>query len=331
MNLKRALSLQHGRLSRLVLLQGTRAYQPLLVSFTLTGACNLRCAMCSTRSTSGIFLPPDLVLWTLRGLARRFWWVRPTVHLIGGEPMVHPGFALVVREACRLGFRTTITTNGFFLPTHAHDLVAWGVSHVTVSVDGPEDLHDEIRGVKGSYQAAREGVRRLLASRKKRPSVAINCTISPSNHTRLLETARTLASWGADSLTFQHLTFDEATMELAEAISPDALAHQLRSIRAEPLQTPTNVFPPIREQDLAPYYRDLHYPFGTSCVVPWLVARVYPGAEVAPCLDLYMGNLHTQTLPQVWHSKAWRAFRGTRRRGQLLPGCLRCCHRLYYS
>ncbi|MBN1423561.1 radical SAM protein [Candidatus Fermentibacteria bacterium] len=331
MNLKRILSWQHHRVSGMVRLQGGWSYQPFMVSFTLTGACNLRCAMCSTRSTSGIHLDADLVSRTLDDLARRWWWRKPVVHFIGGEPMVHVAFAELVRQACRQGFATSITTNGYFLPRYAKDLAAWGVNHITVSVDGPEGLHDHIRGVTGSYQAAREGVSRVLQARKKTPSIALNCTISPDNQARLQETVTDLAAWGADSLTLQHLVFDRSTIDLARAMNPEEIGRQLQSIRGRSFGMRLNVFPPIREGDINPYYRDLDYPFGTLCVVPWVVARVYPGAEVAPCLDLYMGTLREQPLPQIWNSPRWRKFRAARRRGSMLPGCLRCCHRQYYG
>lgn len=331
MNLKRALSVQHRRASGLVRLQGARSYQPFLVSFTLTGACNLRCAMCATRSTSGLNLETECVVRTLDGLSRRWWWRKPAIHFIGGEPMIHKGFADVVAHACRSGFATSITTNGYYLPRYAGELAAWGVDHVTVSIDGPEDLHDHIRGVSGSYRAARDGVRRLLEARKRTPSIAINCTMSAENQARLVETAEDVATWGVDSLTFQHLVFDHATLDLALAMQPQQLQTQLGQIRSRRFGMPVNVFPPIKDHDLWAYYRDLDHPFGRHCIVPWVVARVYPGAEVAPCLDLYMGTLHDESLPRIWNNDRWRRFRSTRRRGTLLPGCRRCCHRQYYG
>lgn len=330
MNLKQVLSLQHTRLSGLVRLQGERALQPFLVSFCLTGSCNLRCATCQTRSTSGVHLDASLVASTL-GWLRRAWWIKPAVHFIGGEPMVHPSFGALVRMAALMGFRTSVTTNGFFLPRYAKDLVAWGVDHLTVSVDGPEALHDEIRGVKGSYRAAREGVRYVREARRRRPSVAINCTIGPRNFGLLEETAMDVARWGVDSLTFQHLVFDATSLDMASAVDPDVLLAQLRALRKVNFPMAVRVFPPIRDEDLRPYYRDLSHPFGTGCVVPWVVARVYPGAEVAPCLDLYMGSLKSDHLGRIWNGPKWRAFRASRLRGTLMPGCLRCCHRRYYG
>jgi len=331
MNLKRALSLQHRRISGLVRLQGGWSYQPFMISFTLTGACNLRCAMCSTSSTSGIHLDANLVSRTLDELSRRWWWRKPVVHFIGGEPMVHSAFSELVHQACRQGFPTGITTNGFFLLRYADDLAGWGVHHITVSVDGTEELHDHIRGVAGSYRCAREGVQRLISVRRRSPVVALNCTMSPDNQSQLVKTASDLAEWGADSLTFQHLVFDASSTDLARAMEPGELRRQLREIGTRRFGIPVNVFPPIRTGDLEPYYRDLDYSFGSSCVVPWTVARVYPGAEVAPCLDLYMGSLRDEALPRIWNSPRWRRFRASRRRRVLLPGCRRCCHRQYYS
>lgn len=331
MNFKRALRLQHTKLVNLFRLQGGWSYQPLAVSFTLTGACNLRCAMCDTRSTSGIYLDANLVINTLDEIAARWWWKKPVIHFIGGEPFLHRALPDLVSHAAGHGFSVTLTTNGVLLSEFAGLLLENRVKHLTVSIDGPEELHDTIRGVHGTYQKALAGVRALTHGTKPRPTIALNCTIGPENHHRLMETAQVLEHWGVDSLTFQHLVFDKESLSRAERIDPDRVRIQLSRMKNARFRTPINVFPPIRQADLSPYYRDLRHPFKPTCVVPWLVARVYPGAEVAPCLDMYMGKITERPLLDIWNNEAWRLFRRTRRKGRLLPGCLRCCHRQYYG
>jgi len=288
--------------------------------------------MCSTRSTAGIYLDPDLVLRTLDELAGRWWWKRPVIHYIGGEPFIQKAFPTLLKHATGKGFPVSITTNGVLLAEFSDLLVKTRTKQVTVSVDGPEHLHDTIRGVVGTYGHARDGVRRIAGAGKPRPTIALNCTVSPDNQNRLYETAKDLESWGVDSLTFQHLVFDKDSADFAAQIDPQLVARELTRIKSSTFTMPINIFPPIRESDLIPYYRDLSYPFETRCVMPWLVARVYPGAEVAPCLDLYMGNLKESSFCDIWNCSSWRRFRRMRRKkDKLLQGCLRCCHRQYYG
>ncbi len=322
---------QHRKLLNVVRLQRGWSYQPFAISFTLTGACNLRCKMCSTRSQAAIYLSPELVMSTVEEVAKKWWWKRPVIHLIGGEPMLHHAFPALVEGISARGFPLAITTNGFLLEKNADLLLQNRVKHITVSIDGPEEVHDSIRGVKGSFRRAKQGVAALRKAGARGPSIALNCTMSPDNQGRLVETLKELETWGIDSVTFQHLVFDREDRTLAEAMKIEILAQEQRQITGANWRMPVNIFPPIREEHLEPYYRDLEHPFGNSCVVPWMVARVYPGTEVAPCMDLYMGMLGDDPLSTIWNSKPWRRFRRLRLTGKLLPGCLRCCHRQYYG
>lgn len=287
--------------------------------------------MCSTRSNEAIFLDPELIIRTIDEVAGKWWWKRPVIHLIGGEPLLHPAFNDLVGYIRGKGFPVAITTNGYQLERHVDHLLSVKTNHITVSIDGPEELHDEIRGVKGSYAHARKGISMINASSGYKPTIAINCTISPANHDRILETVRTLDAWGASSITVQHLVYDRNDTTLADDISPRIVARELTRLQTEPPGTPFNIFPPIEPMDIHAYYRDLEYPFGRHCIIPWFVARIYPGSEVAPCLDLYMGSLSSTPLSDIWNNSRWRRLRSMRRAGTLLPGCVRCCHRQYYG
>jgi len=330
-NFKRALIWQHRKLLNIARLQGSFSYQPATLSFTLTGACNLRCSMCSTRSKEALFLDPDHITRTIDEVSGKWWWKRPVIHLIGGEPLLHPAFNDLVEYIRGKGFPVAITTNGYQLERHIDHLLSVKVNHITISIDGPEELHDGIRGVKGSYAHARKSVSMINESRGYKPTIAVNCTISPANQDRLVETIGTLDTWGIRSITVQHLVFDRNDTSLADEISTDIVNRELTQIKNSPPRTTYNVFPPIKPRDIEAYYRDLEYPFGRHCVVPWLVARIYPGSEVAPCLDLYMGSLGSDSLFDIWNNSRWRRLRSTRKTGKLLSGCVRCCHRQYYG
>ena len=79
----------------------------------------------------------------------------------------------------------TIDTNGTQLSRYADLIVRLGQIHLTVSVDGPEEIHDQVRGSKGTFQRLREGVAALSALEKEggqKISRSICFTISPYSY-----------------------------------------------------------------------------------------------------------------------------------------------------
>jgi MoaA/NifB/PqqE/SkfB family radical SAM enzyme len=328
LNLKRVLSWQNTRLARLVSLLGGWSPMPAAVSFTITGACNLRCEMCTTRSEHPQHMAPSLFLKVLREVRHSFP-LRPVVHLIGGEPLLHPQLVVLIRGARQLGFSVAMTTNGFLLARKAASLL--DLRQITVSIDGPEDVHDRIRGVTGSYRRAVDGVREVASLREGTlPLLAVNCTISPWNAGHLVETARALQDVPLDSLTFQHLTFGDSDADLAQAIDVVRLREELDEIGTLSSEFPINVFPPLGGDDVEAYYRDKDFPFGRGCMVPWVALRVYEDGTVAPCQDFIVGKVGEQGIGPLWNGPAMAAIRRRIAKGELFKECERCCHRRYY-
>jgi MoaA/NifB/PqqE/SkfB family radical SAM enzyme len=107
--------------------------KPLQCSLYVTDQCNLDCAYCTEYDNSRPHPPlADLVAW-LRKI-RQLGTIR--VALVGGEPLVHPDIVEVVLEARRLGFATSLTTNGFLLTRSlVNDLERAGLEVMQISVD----------------------------------------------------------------------------------------------------------------------------------------------------------------------------------------------------
>lgn len=105
------------------------------------------------------------------------------VVMCGGEPMLeYERYIGVCQAARRNGLRVFNATNGYGVhsETRAADLVAHGPHEFTVSLDShlPE-IHDEIRGRKGSYDTAVKAVQRLVAAKQifKMPSTKVNVMV----------------------------------------------------------------------------------------------------------------------------------------------------------
>ena len=76
------------------------------------------------------------------------------VSLIGGEVFMRQDWDVIVSKLSGLGIRTAIITNGFlFRDDLIRKLKAAFVESVSVSLDGPEEVHDRYRQ-EGSYRRA---------------------------------------------------------------------------------------------------------------------------------------------------------------------------------
>lgn len=126
--------------------------------------CNLRCRHCY--SESGPERRGQLPLGDLRRLLEQGRALGyDYVGVSGGEPTLWPDLLPFLDAACRLGFRTAITTNGTTLTAASVERLAGRVGVVGVSIDGEAHEHDVVRGVEGAHARAVRGMRLLHAAR----------------------------------------------------------------------------------------------------------------------------------------------------------------------
>jgi MoaA/NifB/PqqE/SkfB family radical SAM enzyme len=129
--------------------------KPILLHYYITNRCNARCEFCSIwRETPKTDAVPDDVLRNLREARKagcRF------VDFTGGEPLLHADLALFCREAKRLGFVTSVTTNCISFPSQAARLAGLvDLLHFSLDADD-EQVHNKIRGAH-SYTKVLESI-----------------------------------------------------------------------------------------------------------------------------------------------------------------------------
>ena len=87
-------------------------------------------------------------------------------------------------------------TNGSLLNEKNYiQLKAAGVDRFSVSLDFPNELHDEFRGVPGLYKHLEEVIP-YLARKYKNDDIAINSAITRDNLSYILPLAEKTAEWG---------------------------------------------------------------------------------------------------------------------------------------
>jgi SynChlorMet cassette radical SAM/SPASM protein ScmF len=137
--------------------------------FYLTEGCNLACRHCwlapkfDPEGTGCASLPVELFETAIReakplGLTG--------VKLTGGEPLLHPEFAMLLEIARREELSLTVETNGMLCtPPMAAEIARSARRFVSVSLDGAEaPTHEWVRGVAGSFELAKQAIRNLVAA-----------------------------------------------------------------------------------------------------------------------------------------------------------------------
>jgi len=148
---------------------------PLFASYNVTGRCNMRCVFCDWWKTDIPELPTKKALAAIDAvcsLGVSFF------DLSGGEPLLRKDLNILAKRAASYGCLVSMNTNGTLLNKSRVSEVADVLDVVVVSLDGPKEVHDKIRGVPGTYDKAVEAIRLLKAHGIK---VGVNSVATPTN------------------------------------------------------------------------------------------------------------------------------------------------------
>lgn len=160
--------------------------RPLYAVWELTLRCDQPCRHCGARAgraRPGELSPED----ALRVAERLADLGLGEVTLIGGEAYLRPDAPALISRLTARGVAVTMLTGGrAFDLSRAREFRDAGLKAVAVSVDGPEEVHDLLRGRAGSWAAA---MRALDAARAVGLPTAVNMQINRLNADRLPETA----------------------------------------------------------------------------------------------------------------------------------------------
>lgn len=107
---------------------------------------------------------------------------------IGGEPFANPWLPETALRAKELGMRTAVVTNGTLLDEKLIGRICGeGVFDVMIfSIDGPEKVHDALRGAADAFGKAEKNLKFLSRLKRreklKKPKIMIYSTLSSLNH-----------------------------------------------------------------------------------------------------------------------------------------------------
>lgn len=178
------------------------------VYFSLTNRCCLSCIMCDIRkfpsrqedelSTEQV----KKIILQIKNLGVK--------HLIfsGGEPLLREDLVELVRFSTENGIPwVDVITNGVLCDDHiVQELIRAGLNHVTVSLDGVDQVHDAIRG-QGAFEKSAQAIDKFNYYKQKlcvtHPTVGINFTILNQNITDMLKIVEFAKEKKCNTVVFQ--------------------------------------------------------------------------------------------------------------------------------
>ncbi len=321
---------------------------PTFVQLRVTNLCNLRCKMCGQWGDTGIYRSQSGAdasdgalerarILELIGAKRQLALAdyvrlldelapsRPIISLFGGEPFLYPDILPLIREVKARGLTCTIITNGGRLEALARELVEIGIDSIAVSIDGPPDVHDRIRGRADSFERAAAGVRAVARWQKElRRALPMQIAILPVTELNMdaiapaiealralpLDTINVGLRWfvpegaGADyervmreefgvaATSWKGFDFDWAKVGATRGQQMAELVKLLKGLKRRrfldsTLGRPwTSFVPDVPAEKIPEYFSDFSQTFGHNlCPVAWYFAQVEPDGEVTFCGD----------------------------------------------
>lgn len=146
---------------------------------------------------------------------------------LGGEPLLWRPLWSLSSHLSRAGLRLSATTNGSTLHhPEVQAAVLASFAELTVSVDGPEDIHDRLRGRVGAWRRVRAGIAVLAEARPSGTlKLRANVVLMRETIEHFAELCMELAAWGIDEITFNQLGGrDRPTFFPAQRLLPTDVA-----------------------------------------------------------------------------------------------------------
>jgi MoaA/NifB/PqqE/SkfB family radical SAM enzyme len=164
--------------------------RPLVAELFLTENCNLRCVSCACWRTN---TRDELTTAEWKDVLDQLAALRlHKVNFTGGEPLIRRDAIELMGYARSAGIRHLhLNTNAILLtPAALRRVLDAGVRSFNVSVDGPREVHDRIRGRRGAFDRTLAHLHVLADQRDRyRLKIRMNFTVMRDNVAALAEVA----------------------------------------------------------------------------------------------------------------------------------------------
>jgi len=333
-----------------------------LVHLQLTGKCNLRCKFCGQWGEHG-FAKSDItselspadwldVINDIRGLNSEKK-IKAKYILWGGEPLLNPAFEIIAKRLHDDNCHVAVVTNGTLLKENSNTINQC-VDTLYVSLDGPKEIHERIRGQSGIYEKIHQGLACIDKDRVKTVSMF---TICEDNCDIAVDFPYEAAKMGVSEIIFQNLIYCSSTIagefknllhasfnQKAATVDSWVCDNFGTWIKKLPLVIQTlkdnaaNGSYPISvklypdcwmNENVSNWFnpeKDISEAEQYCCELPWKHLHIRANGNVDFCVDhtdFILGNVRDKSIKDMLVSSTAQAFREEVKKGNN-PLCKRC-------
>lgn len=302
------------------------------IQLHLTERCNLTCTHCYQSGENS----DEMSLAEIRSIIREVadmlgeWSAAYDVafsssfNITGGEPFLRQDIFNVLEELAKQGIDAYLLSNGTLISRDKAEILAQlSVKGVQVSIEGPEDIHDAIRG-KGSLKRSLSGIHNLLDAGME---VTLNTTLSDINAPYFMDVIALASSIGVQKVGFSRLVPSGSGKNLLQRMLMkevlEVLYGKIFSLNTGSLKIVTG--DPVASQFRRPAVQneDSSFPSG-GCAAGVSGLTILPDGTVTPCrrLPVPIGNVRSDSLREIWStSEVLNSLRDRSRYGGKCGNC----------
>ena len=340
------------------------AAPPLTVYWAINSVCNLSCKMCDVgmaNEDTNFYknlrldgkktdIPVDVFKRVIDEVAP----FGSMQSITSTEPLVYRPLPELIEYAVSKSLPIMITTGGYNLPRRADELAKAGLTRLSVSLDGPSEIHNSIRGRNNSFQNSTEGIglyKESCARYGRESETLVSFTITNFNYDKLVVFYESIREFPIDRINF--VLYNFVTEEMAEEhnkawgdkyhatvnclggdnmpsdIDPTVLYRQVQEVKRMDRSKGKVTF--LYDYDKNGYEKFFHRPdqFMTKrrCMVNWFLAEILADGTVIPytrCYHIPLGNVKEASFFDIWNGPKAQAWRRDLRREKRFPACKRC-------
>jgi radical SAM protein with 4Fe4S-binding SPASM domain len=280
------------------------------IQWHLTEKCNLHCTHCYQTGKQMYEMTLPEIKETINEISDTLGiWMKtygisftPSVNLTGGEPFLKKDLFEILDEFRSRGFEIYLLTNGTLIDKEgAKRLYELDIKGVQVSIEGPQKIHESIRG-RDSFAGSLRGVANLLDAGLE---VTLNVTLSNLNAGYFMDLFRLSSALGVQKLGFSRLVpsgrGQTLLNEMLKTEDVKSLYDKIFSMNMKGLEVVTG--DPVASQSRRPSDdRDNGDIALGGCAAGISGLTILPDGTLLPCrrLPVPVGNILKDSLREVW-------------------------------
>ena len=329
------------------------------VHFIMTNRCNLSCAFCGQIKDK--YSPKDeLSLADYKSILDQIATFHKgvSVSFTGGEVFIRPDILSILEYAYSKNIRiASVITNGTLLNDEViNKLLTYKIRHLCFSIDGNERIHDQIRGVNGSYKRtvhAIQAISRIKKSNKSKfPLLSVNFVMVKDNIECIQSLLDLYLELDLNWLSLAYLVYIsdakleshkeymkrnypeldffywEKFREYPSHLDSARLYREIECLKSRAQEYGANITTTFGFNQ---HQTDLWYNSDrvilNKCDYFRNSLSLLPNGDYALCdfIRLAVGNARKTTLRALWNNEKAKEFR-MKVTKNIIPGCERCCH-----